>query len=532
MIVQLLNPDNYAFTIHAAASMLVGAAIAVLGAYVFIREHASRIGVIFWIFTLSISIWLSAFAAVYASLHEPQALFWMKVAQMGVTFIPVTMLALSFTVVQRADEFRWFIRTSVAVSTLFCLGVIFTDLHIRGVYHYFWGYYPRFGPLGVFFIAYFFGIMIYVLRLYWLEYRGSSNERRRKRLKGLLLAFSLGYLASTDFLAAFGVPLYPFGFVPLTTFLFITAYVIVRYRLIDITPELAAHQVLETMKGGVIVVDLEGKIRVVNRAALIMFGCQKSEILDRDLSSIIDLPHHLKDQHRLRKGTILDYEMDWDDKNGRRIAISVSASPILERDGSPVGIVYVAHDITEQKKTAQRLEQLALYDTLTSLPNRVLFFDRMNQLLALAKRNQYVLALLYMDLDQFKVINDTFGHEVGDLLLQEAANRMTSCTRKADTVARMGGDEFIGICGRIAAAGDATVVARKIIRALTEPFIIKGNECSIGVSIGISLYPMDGDDVETLVKKADQAMYRVKESGQGGFAYFSPLSASTPASMA
>ncbi len=100
---------------------------------------------------------------------------------------------------------------------------------------------------------------------------------------------------------------------------------------------------------------------------------------------------------------------------------------------------------------------------------------------------------------------------------------MTSCTRKADTVARMGGDEFIGICGRITAAGDASVIAGKIIRVLTEPFNIQGNECSIGVSIGISLYPMNGDDAETLVHKADQAMYRVKESERGGYAYFSPV---------
>jgi len=522
MIAQLLNPDNYAFTIHASSSMLVGAAIAVLGAYVLIRERGSRIGMVFWLFTLCVSIWLVAFGAMYASLQETQAFFWMRFALMGVTFIPATALVLAFTLVQRADEFRRFIRTAVALSTVFCLGVAFTGLHIRGVYHYFWGYYPRYGPLDIFFLAYFFCITIYILRLYWLEYRGSTNTRRKNRLKGVLIAFSIGYLASFDLLAAFGVPLYPFGFIALSIFLFITARVIMRYRLVDITPELAAAQVLETMHEAVIVVDLEGKVRVINRGALVMLGHQKAEVLDRDLSSIIGLPHNLKDHHcLLREGNILNYEMIWADKNGRRIDISVSASLMTEKDGSQVGIVYIIYDITKRKTAEQRLERLALYDTLTSLPNRTLFFDRMNQLLALAKRNQYILAVLYMDMDRFKVINDTLGHEVGDLLLQEAAKRMTSCTRKADTVARMGGDEFIGICARIAAAGDASVVARKIIAALAEPFTIKGNECSIGVSIGISLYPMDGDESETLVNKADAAMYRVKESGKGGFAYFS-----------
>jgi diguanylate cyclase (GGDEF)-like protein/PAS domain S-box-containing protein len=523
MIAQLLNPDNYSFTIHAAASMLVGASIAVLGAYVLIRERGSRIGVIFWVFTVCISIWLVLFGVVYASLYKPQAFFWMKIAQIDVTFIPVTILALAVTIVQRTDEFRRLIRTSIAISTLFSLGVAFTDLYIRGAYHYFWGYYPQYGPLGVVFVAYFFCIMVYIFWLYWLEYRGSTNERHKKRLKGLLLAFGFGYLASSDYLAAFGVPLYPFGFVPLIIFLAIIVQVILRYRLIDFTPELAAGQVLETVQGAVMVVDLEGKIRVVNRTAPMIFGCQMSDILNKDLTSIIDLPRDLRDVPRLPEGNILGHEMTWTGKNGQQVALSVSASSIMERDGSPVGIVYVADDITARKKAERRLEQLAMYDTLTSLPNRALFFDRMNQLLAMAKRNQYILALLYMDLDNFKGINDTHGHEIGDLLLQEAAKRMTSCTRKSDTVARMGGDEFIGICGRIAIAEDASVIAEKIIRALTDPFMILGNACSVGVSIGISLFPMDGDDVETLVSKADRAMYRVKETRKGSFSYFSPL---------
>ncbi|MGC1454369.1 MAG: diguanylate cyclase [Nitrospirota bacterium] len=521
MIAQLLDPDNYVVTIHAAASMFVGVAIAVLGVYVLIRERGSHIGVVFFAFSVSICTWLAAFGATYASLHEPQAFFWMKFAQIGVVSIPVTILLLALTIVRRVDEFRTIIRVSVAVSTILCLGVVFTNLHIRGVYHYFWGYYPQYGPLGVFFLIYFFGVMTSVLWLFWIEYQGSTNERHKKRLKGLLIAFSIGYLASVDFLAAFGVPLYPFGFLSIIPLIFITSYVIMRYRLVDITPELAAGQILETMQGAVIVVDLEGKIQVINRAAHILFGCQNEDIRDRDLSTIIELPPDLKDHRRLSEGNILDREMTWKDKDGGRVDISVSVSPMTERDGSPVGIVYVAHDITRRKRAEQRLEQLALYDALTGLPNRTLFFDRMNQLLALAKRNQYVLALLYMDLDRFKTINDTFGHEVGDLLLQEAAKRMTSCTRKSDTVARMGGDEFIGICGRIAAAGDASFVARKIIAALTEPFTIHGNECAIGVSIGISLYPMDGDELEMLVNKADTAMYRAKESGSGGYAYFS-----------
>lgn len=188
--------------------------------------------------------------------------------------------------------------------------------------------------------------------------------------------------------------------------------------------------------------------------------------------------------------------------------------------GGKPAVQVIFRDVSEAKQAKERLERMALYDTLTGLPNRTLFYDRMGQLLALAKRNQYILALLYMDLDHFKRVNDEFGHEVGDLLLIEAAQRMTFCTRKTDAVARMGGDEFIGICGKIEVAGNAVLIAQKVIAALTAPFYIKGNECRIGVSIGISLYPQDGDDVETLVTRADEAMYRAKETGRGGYCLY------------
>jgi len=227
----------------------------------------------------------------------------------------------------------------------------------------------------------------------------------------------------------------------------------------------------------------------------------------RDLESNTDRVPWIEQKYVRLDGTVIDVEV-----SGVRFVY----------EGLPA-VQTIFRDITERKQVEQRLERLALYDTLTGLPNRMLFFDRLNQLLALAKRNDYVLALLFMDLDHFKRINDTYGHEVGDLLLAEASHRMTSCTRSSDTVARMGGDEFIGICGRIAVPIDAAVVANKIIAALSEPFLIKGLELTIGVSVGISIYPLDGDDVETLVNKADTAMYRTKEDGKGGYRFFSDL---------
>jgi len=205
--------------------------------------------------------------------------------------------------------------------------------------------------------------------------------------------------------------------------------------------------------------------------------------------------------------------------DGREIDVEVAGVSFTYQGKPAVQVIF--RDITERKVAEERLERLALYDTLTGLPNRTLFFDRMSQFLTLAKRNKYTLAVLSLDLDRFKAINDTLGSEVGDLLLAEAARRMLSCFRRSDTVARMSGDEFTVICGRIAEPGDAAIVAQKIVACLSEPFHLKGHECRIGASIGISIFPRDGDDGETLVKKADSAMYRVKESGQGGCVFYS-----------
>jgi diguanylate cyclase (GGDEF)-like protein/PAS domain S-box-containing protein len=377
--------------------------------------------------------------------------------------------------------------------------------------------------MGILFIGYFGAAAASSRRMFSRVYKCSVHPRNRLRLRSLTIGAYIGYLAAMDFVPSLGIPLSPVGFLPIAAYLFTTSWVIVRYRLVDITPEIAANRILETMQGAVIVVDLEGKMRVVNRVAQEMLGHQKSELLGRDLASILTFPAAFCDTVRAGERTA-SHEMVWPGSHGQQFTVSVSASPLTaDRKDSPVGMVCVAQDITERKQMEQRLKQLALYDALTGLPNRTLFFDRMNQLLALAKRNGYVLALLYMDLNRFKEINDTLGHDMGDMLLVEAGKRMVSCTRKADTVARMGGDEFIGICGRIAAPQDAGVVAEKILAILSEPFHLKKHVCTISASIGISIYPQDGDDLEMLVNKADAAMYCVKKSGKHGYAYSSPV---------
>ena len=276
-----------------------------------------------------------------------------------------------------------------------------------------------------------------------------------------------------------------------------------------------------------IAVHVDGKFVFLNPAGARFLAAKNADqLIGRNVLDFIHPDYHQVEQNRIRFMQQQRDSVPWMQEkfirlDGQEIDVEVAGVSFLRQGAMAVQIIF--RDITERRITEDRLKRLALYDTLTGLPNRALFFDRIGQLLALAKRNNYVLALLYMDLDRFKVINDTLGHEAGDLLLAEASRRMSSCTRKADTIARMGGDEFVGICGKITAPQDAGIVAQKIIEVISAPFDLKGHERRIGASIGISLYPFDGHDVETLVKKADDAMYRVKETRKGGYAYFSAV---------
>jgi diguanylate cyclase (GGDEF)-like protein len=172
-------------------------------------------------------------------------------------------------------------------------------------------------------------------------------------------------------------------------------------------------------------------------------------------------------------------------------------------------------DISERKAVQERMQMLAHFDLLTGLPNRALFSDRLRQGLAKARRDKTSLALMMIDLDKFKPVNDMYGHQEGDLLLKEVAERMLACVRReTDTVARLGGDEFVVILSEIEQSKDATTVAEKIREALNQTFDISGHQVNISSCIGVAVFPEHGPDEALLIKSADAAMYRAKENGR------------------
>ncbi|HEY6838446.1 MAG TPA: EAL domain-containing protein, partial [Geobacteraceae bacterium] len=190
------------------------------------------------------------------------------------------------------------------------------------------------------------------------------------------------------------------------------------------------------------------------------------------------------------------------------------------RDDVPVAIWGICRDVTERKLAQEQLYHLAHHDALTGLPNRTLLIDRLCQAKALANRLKHMVAVLFLDLDRFKIINDTLGHEIGDRLLQAVSQRISGGIREVDTVARIGGDEFVVVLVNISDAGDAEKIAQKIVKILSQPYHLDTHELFITTSIGICLCPKDSDDPESLIKKADIAMYAAKGQGRNNFQFY------------
>ena len=355
MLLQALNPDNYAFSSLSMSMFLTGVAIAGFGFFVLIRERASSVGSSFLFLCLSLSLYLEPAALNIASQNTSLSLLWFKICNLGAILIPCSILVLTTTLFGLTHRYRSVIAASLALSIMFALGLFFTDLHVRRIERFSWGNYGQYGPLGYAFIGYFFTIMVLILRLYWQEYRRCATERQMKRYRGLLTAFAGGYLGSVDFLAAFGFPVYPFGYVFLGFFLIACAYVIRRYRLVDITPEVAAGRILETIQGAVIVIGMDGRIRVINSVALKIIGHPRPELIGRDLAEV--LPETSEPAETVRSGVdVISREMTWEGRNGRHV-VNLSASRLtVDQDNEPIGIVYAAYDITDRKRAEDALK--------------------------------------------------------------------------------------------------------------------------------------------------------------------------------
>jgi len=737
--------------------------ILALGVAIVARARGSLISLCFLGMSVSAAGWLAAASAIYDSRDPVQAMVWARIAAFFSSLIPAA--TFHFAAVYAGK--RRALRGAIAFCWMFCLlvGIIgaSTSLFVTGLWRYPWGYYPRGAIYNLSWIAVFVAMLVASILLIFRASRQLEGVAR-ENARTIMIAFAIGCFALLDVLPVIGIGIRPVGFIAILGFVGVAANSIWRYHLVELTPEYAAGQILATMKSAVIVIDLEGKIRVINHLALSMLGYSKGELIGKSVRAIMDPEDPISTGQLLRSGGTLELHMAWRSASGARVDVIASSSFVRDADGAAVGVVYVASDVTEKRRAEQALresehryrtlfegnplpmwvydfetlrfiavneaavrhyglskdeflkltiadirppeeipalmstlatlhdrdphrifrhkkkngtvfdaeitsfefvsagrrarlviavdvterrraeerlraneeryrllfernlagvfrstldgrvlevneamarifgysreelltipahtlyytpeerqramarlhdqrslsnielrmrrkdgspvwilenmsllksadgeviegtiiditdrkaaqeqvEYQAYHDVLTGLPNRLLFRDRISVALARARRSRRAVAVMFLDLDQFKLINDTLGHTVGDGLLQAAAERLVRCVRADDTVARMGGDEFTILISDLSDARSAATVAQKVLDSVSKPIEVDGHELYITTSIGIALFPEDGMDTETLLKNADRAMYRAKEAGRNNYQF-------------
>ncbi|WP_347330920.1 diguanylate cyclase domain-containing protein [Marinimicrobium locisalis] len=286
---------------------------------------------------------------------------------------------------------------------------------------------------------------------------------------------------------------------------------------------------LDAIGDAVLVIDPKGKVIYLNKVAETLTGWPSEEALGRAVGDIffnvdrVTRQRAINPAHRAIKegrtvalalGSVLIR------RDGSDIAIEDSAAPVHNHRGKVVGAVIVFHDARQYGAVMQKMSHLAQHDALTGLPNRVFLMERLTHAIGMAQRRGRKMALLFLDLDYFKEINDSFGHTLGDQLLRKASDKISSCVRATDTVSRHGGDEFVVLLTEIKERQDAAHVAEKLLDEFTEPQVIDGHQLPLTLSIGISVYPESGDDADVLLQNADTAMYKAKEGGRNSYQFF------------
>ncbi|HXE36907.1 MAG TPA: diguanylate cyclase, partial [Azonexus sp.] len=290
-----------------------------------------------------------------------------------------------------------------------------------------------------------------------------------------------------------------------------------------------AQVTLNSIGDAVLCTDISGNVTYLNMVAETMTGWSAEEAQGRPLTEVFQIidgtsrqPAENPGWRAIAENRVVGLAMDsiLIRRDGLESPIEDSSAPIHHRDGRVTGAVIVFHDVSESRAMAQKMSHLAQHDFLTGLPNRLLLTERFSRAIGQAQRHRKQVALLFLDLDYFKNINDSLGHEIGDRLLQSIAERLVDCVRTTDTVCRQGGDEFVILLAEIERQQDAAQVADKLLAALLTPHHIDGHELHISLSIGISIYPDDGTTADAVMQNADTAMYYAKDKGRNNYQFF------------
>jgi signal transduction histidine kinase/PAS domain-containing protein len=406
MTAELFNPSSYTFNPYAIPTLLTAVAVIALGFIVLVAERNSRVSLSFFIMTAIAAIWLFCYSFMYGATTESVASAWAVMGQLGVIFIPAAVY--HFTVGTLAIYSKHQSRVWLAwlVSGFFYTTALYGDAFISGVNRFWWGYYARYQWLSLPFLGFFFGLMGLSLRHYWEENRSAPSGLVKLRSRALFIAFCVAYLGSFDYLAAFGIGLYPFGYLAVLGFVVLTARAVWRFRLVEITPAFAATEIINAMADALLVLDNQGTVRVANRAAGQLFRRPENMLIGKlipSLTPIIAPPEFILDRVIL-SGSVRDYEFPLIDQQTGRATLSVSSFAMRNNPAmDPLAFVCIIRDVTEQKKSQMDIQrhterQVALYEinlaTNSTLELRVVLNVLLEKLTALVPETATTIMLL------------------------------------------------------------------------------------------------------------------------------------------
>lgn len=505
-----MRPAAYHLSFYATV-LIVSGLIDVLAAFGVWRRRGSPGRNSLCVAMLATAVWSFAYALELSATSTGNRELWGALKYVGVTLLPPAWLVFALQYTGRSGKLSPRFLAALAVEPVVVLALLATPGARHLIRFYPPGppqpiptanagtlYWPHVIYSNVLVLTGSAILLITVMRVSRLYWRQSIT---------LLVAICLPLIgnAMTDFNAP---PFQHLDPSPLATS--VAAWVLVlgvlRYRLLDLRP-IARTLVVETMRDAVLVADAHGHVVDLNPAALSLLGRRAGELVGRPVASV--LAEFAEPMGFPDPGV---YDLQFNALHGER-DMELAVTTLQDARGATAGRLLVLRDVTDRRELERELRQLAYTDRLTGLPNRALFQDRLEQALVMAERRTTPVAVLFLDLDRFKIINDSLGHQIGDAVLVSVAQRLRRCLRAEDTLARLGGDEFAILLPGIANRRDTERVTDKCLAALADPEVIGGHELTVNASIGVAIFPQHGADVHHLLRSADAAMYRAKARG-------------------
>ena len=493
----------------------------ILAGYVFMVNPRGTQNRLFGAGCLLLAEWAFSYAIFAAHRGESAPATWYRAAAAGWTVSTPVLVHFLLATSRRGRLLRkrWFLTLLYAPAVAFLYRDITGPYFGVGFVQSSLGWTALRHPLSLWEVAFFaYAVAASLAGLVSVHLWGRATPHRAERLQARVIVssglVSILFAALFQEISVLGALIWVIGI----------GFAVVRLNLMSLTFETAAHDILRTMGDGIILMGWDRLIRVANPAAARMLGIGQESLIGASITERLpqfSLVTDLTPEHLVPGRSINNVVIELVTPTARPVSLSLSASSVVDRFGESIGVVLMLRDISDLTTAQEKLKFMATHDPLTSLPNRFLLNDRLRMAIASARRHGLPLAVMLLDLDNFKMVNDTLGHSVGDQFLRVIAEEVGHCLRSTDTLARMGGDEFVAVLAEIKSHDDAAEVAKRILAALAEPLHIEVHELFPSASIGISVFPDDGDTVELLLRNADMAMYNVKEASKNGYRFFS-----------